>query len=154
VQEAEEGRGGGAEVAENKSGVTVAVTLLSGYSQPTSTASSGENGGKMGENGGKIRLLQRLLHNTQGFRVAILVNSLAMLEAVTSCGATVTGEGPAVTVVESEGSRRYSNGCACSVLRADCVLSEIRRAAESRDFGHIVVETTGVADPGGASHVC
>ena len=132
----------------------VAVTLLSGYSHTTSTASSGENGGKMGENGGKIRLLQRLLHNTQGFRVAILVNSLAMLEAVTSCGATVTGEGPTVTAVESEGSRRYSNGCACSVLREECVLSEIRRAAESRDFGHIVVETRGVADPGGASHVC
>jgi G3E family GTPase len=83
---------------------------------------------------GKTTLLNRLLAEPHGRRIAVIVNELGEIGID---GSLVTGE---------ERFVKLDNGCLCCALNADLVdlLADLGRR---EDIDHVVVETTGVADP-------
>ena len=95
---------------------------------------------------GKTTLLQNLLENDQGLRIAVVVNDVASVnidsKLISSMNAGAAG------IVELQ------NGCACCSKSeellasvADLVtLQDLRN--EEEGFDHIVIELSGVADPG------
>lgn len=91
-------------------------------------------GGYLGA--GKTTLLNHLLANNNGLRVAALVNDFGDINIDADLIEASDGETIALT-----------NGCACCTL-ADgltTVIAALRERCE--DFDHIVIESSGVADP-------
>ncbi len=83
---------------------------------------------------GKTTLLNALLHAPHGLRVAVIVNELG---EVGIDGKVLSG---GETFVELD------NGCLCCALNAD--LDRVMRDLKDRGgFQHVVLETTGLADP-------
>lgn len=84
---------------------------------------------------GKTTLLKRILENTQGLRVAVIVNDMA----------EVNIDGP---LVRSAAPRlvEMTNGCICCTLRDDLMV-EVRRLAEEGNFDYLVIESTGISEP-------
>jgi G3E family GTPase len=99
---------------------------------------------------GKTTLLRHLLGQAEGRRWAAVVNDVAAInvdgQVVQGAGALATGSGEAPRVVQ------LSNGCVCCTIREDLRttlqdLAEKKRKGEL-DFERVVIETTGLADPG------
>lgn len=91
-------------------------------------------GGYLGA--GKTTVLNHLLGNDAGLRIAVLVNDFGDINIDADLIESADGETIALT-----------NGCTCCTL-ADglaTVLAELRQRSE--DFDHIVIESSGVADP-------
>jgi G3E family GTPase len=87
---------------------------------------------------GKTTLLNRLLRSETGFRLAVIVNEFG---DVGVDGALVSG---------GELFVELDNGCLCCALNAD--LEELLRQLTNRGgFDHLVIETTGLADPLGVA---
>lgn len=90
---------------------------------------------------GKTTLLNRYLATTPLRKVAVLENEFG---AVGIDGGLIAGS-PAVEVVE------LTNGCICCSVRGELsnALTDLadRRDRGELDFDHLVVETTGLADP-------
>ncbi len=89
---------------------------------------------------GKTTLLNHLLENADR-RLAVLVNDLGALNVDASLvaeGATLGGEGGGVAQLE--------NGCICCERRDD-LETEVVRLARSREFDHLVVESSGISEP-------
>ncbi|KAB2966250.1 GTP-binding protein [Zoogloea sp.] len=90
---------------------------------------------------GKTTLLNRYLASDTGRRVAVLENEFG---AVGIDGGLIAGS-PAVEVVE------LTDGCVCCSVRGELgtALAELadRRERGELDFDHLVLETTGLADP-------
>ena len=86
---------------------------------------------------GKTSLINRLLCAPQGKRIAVVVNELGEIGLD---GASLKSGGGTQTVVELD------NGCLCCSLNQDLevTLDAIRTRG---DIDHVIVETTGVADP-------
>lgn len=105
---------------------------------------------------GKTTLLQRILTNTHGLRVAVIVNDMAELNidadlirglpAGQSPGAATCAQPPADSVPHMESLVELSNGCICCTLRPDLLLALARLAAGHR-FDACVVESTGISEP-------
>lgn len=96
---------------------------------------------------GKTTLLRHLLAQAEGRRWAVVVNDLASLnvDAALVRRDTTNNAGAGVSpgeVVE------LGNGCVCCTGRDDLGEAIARLAAEG-DYAHILVETTGVAEPRG-----
>ena len=91
-------------------------------------------GGYLGA--GKTTLLNHLLTNTQGLRLAVLVNDFGDVNIDASLIASHAGETLALT-----------NGCMCCSLVNGFAqaIGEVLRHADRLD--HIVIEASGVADP-------
>ncbi|CAB9503703.1 CobW domain-containing protein [Seminavis robusta] len=95
---------------------------------------------------GKTSLLQHMLENREGIRIAVIVNDVA---SVNIDSKLVSGTSNA------DGMVQLQNGCACCSLADELLgsvaelvtLSDMR--GESDAFDHIVVELSGVADPKG-----
>ncbi len=87
---------------------------------------------------GKTTLLRHLLGQAEGRKWAAVVNDVA---AVNVDAQMVAGAG-AARVVE------LGNGCVCCSVR-DSLAETIAELAGSGKYGHILVETTGVAEPRG-----
>lgn len=91
---------------------------------------------------GKTSMLNHVLHNRDGRRVAVIVNDMSEVnidaELVRSGGADLhhTDE----TLVE------MTNGCICCTLRSD-LLTEVRRLAEAGRFDALIIESTGISEP-------
>ena len=83
---------------------------------------------------GKTTLLNRLLAEPHGRRIAVIVNELGEIGID---GSLVTG---------GERFVKLDNGCLCCVLNADLV-ELLGDLGKRQDIDHVVVETTGVADP-------
>lgn len=87
---------------------------------------------------GKTTLLRHLLGQAEGRKWAAIVNDLA---AINVDAQVVAGAG-AARVVE------LGNGCVCCSVR-DSLAETIAELAGSGSYEHILVETTGVAEPRG-----
>ncbi len=83
---------------------------------------------------GKTTLLNRLLRQEHGRKIAVIVNELGQ---VGIDGKVLQG---------GEAFVELDNGCLCCALNAD-LDATLRQLAEKGGFSHLVIETTGVADP-------
>jgi G3E family GTPase len=92
---------------------------------------------------GKTTLLNHLLSQANGRRWAVIVNDMAAINidgAVVRAGADTRKNR---TVVELE------NGCVCCSSKDELAetLAELAVATDGKSYEHIIVETTGVAEP-------
>lgn len=94
---------------------------------------------------GKTTLLNRLLHDPLAGRIAVIVNEFGEAGLDHDLIAPVAED---VVLMES--------GCICCTIRSDLsrILAELhdRRDAGSLGFDRVVIETTGLADPGPVHH--
>lgn len=86
---------------------------------------------------GKTTLLNRLLRGARGQRIAVLVNDFGALDIDGSLVASHGGDTIAL-----------ANGCLCCSIGDSLVTTLLSLLEQPGGFDHIVVEASGVADPG------
>ena len=89
---------------------------------------------------GKTTLLNHLLHNADR-DIAVLVNDMGEV----NIDASLVSEGSELDV--DDGVTELSNGCICCELQDD-LNTAVVRLANDRDFDHLVVESSGISEPG------
>ncbi|GAB3449600.1 GTP-binding protein [Massilia solisilvae] len=91
---------------------------------------------------GKTTLLNRILREEHGLRIAVIENEFGQENIDNEILVQDSGE----QIVE------MNNGCICCTVRGDLIvaLSNLadKRAAGELHFDHVVIETTGLANPG------
>ncbi len=92
-------------------------------------------GGYLGA--GKTTLLNRMLTGNHGRRIAVIVNDFGALNVDASLVASHAGDTIAL-----------SNGCICCSASDGTGEAIARVLARAADFDHIVIEASGVAEPG------
>jgi G3E family GTPase len=85
---------------------------------------------------GKTTLVNHILANRSGVRAAVLVNELGEI-----------GIDNELIVAADAGTIELSNGCICCSTNNDLVDAIVRVLSRPDPVDHILVETTGVADP-------
>ncbi|MGZ5902501.1 MAG: CobW family GTP-binding protein [Reyranella sp.] len=85
---------------------------------------------------GKTTLVNHILSNRQDVRAAVLVNELGDI-----------GIDNDLIVATEDGMIELNNGCICCSTNNDLVDSIVRVLGRPEPVDHIIVETTGVADP-------
>jgi len=90
---------------------------------------------------GKTTLLNHLLTNTEGLKLAVIVNDMSEVNIDSDLVAR-TG-----TVTQTdENLVEMTNGCICCTLRED-LLTEVKRIADLNRFDGLVIESTGISEP-------
>lgn len=91
---------------------------------------------------GKTTILNHVLGNREGLRVAVIVNDMSEV----NIDADLIREGDSDFLRTNETLVELSNGCICCTLRDD-LLSEVRRLASENRFDYLLIESTGIAEP-------
>ncbi|RUL99614.1 GTP-binding protein [Rhizobium chutanense] len=91
---------------------------------------------------GKTTVLNHVLSNREGRRVAVIVNDMSEV----NIDADLVREGEAGLSRTDETLVELTNGCICCTLRDD-LLSEVRRLAAAGRFDYLLIEGTGIAEP-------
>ncbi len=88
---------------------------------------------------GKTTLVNRLLAGSAalGRRFAVIVNEFGQI-----------GIDHELLVQSDEGIVELSNGCLCCTVRSDLIEALERLQERAESFDHVLVETTGIAEPG------
>jgi len=102
----------------------VPVTLLTGY---------------LGS--GKTTLINRLLADPQGRKIAVIVNDIGEI----NIDSTLIAAKGNVSVAE-DSLVALTNGCICCTLRMDLV-TQLVRLIQSRRFDYILIEASGLCEP-------
>ena len=86
---------------------------------------------------GKTTLLNRILSEQHGRRIAVIENEFGEV-----------GVDQALVIGADEEIFETANGCICCTVRGDLIriLGQLRKRRER--FDHVIIETTGLADPG------
>ncbi|WP_371135170.1 GTP-binding protein [Tabrizicola sp.] len=86
-------------------------------------------------------MLNHVLNNRDGRRVAVIVNDMSEV----NIDADLIREGTQLSRAE-ERLVEMTNGCICCTLRDD-LLTEVRRLAAEGRFDYLLIESTGIAEP-------
>ena len=90
---------------------------------------------------GKTSLLNHVLHNKEGLKVAVIVNDMS---EVNVDAALVKSEN--ILSRTEEKLVEMSNGCICCTLREDLMI-EVERLAKENRFDYLLIESTGISEP-------
>jgi G3E family GTPase len=90
---------------------------------------------------GKTTVLNHVLQNREGRRVAVIVNDMS---EVNIDAALVARDGGLSRTDEK--LVEMSNGCICCTLRED-LLNEVTRLANEGRFDYLLIESTGISEP-------
>lgn len=91
---------------------------------------------------GKTTLLNHILSNTEGIKVAIIVNDMSEV----NIDADLVRNNSTEVLRREESLVEMSNGCICCTLRED-LLQEVRKLAERKAFDCILIESSGISEP-------
>ncbi len=89
---------------------------------------------------GKTTLMNKILTNQKGYRVAVIVNDIGEVnvdETLISKGANITDTSSIIGL---------QNGCICCTLKSDLV-QQIEDLIKTRKFDYILIEASGVCEP-------
>ena len=91
---------------------------------------------------GKTTLLNRILRDDHGLKIAVIENEFGAENI----------DNEILVQDSSEQIIEMNNGCICCTVRGDLIVALTslanKRAAGEIDFDHVVIETTGLANPG------
>ena len=91
---------------------------------------------------GKTTLLTYILNEQHGKRIAVIVNEFGEGEAVEKPGALGVGD------EKYEEWLEMTNGCLCCSVKSNILLALEKLMEKQGKFDYILIETTGLADPG------
>ena len=91
---------------------------------------------------GKTTVLNHVLNNREGLKVAVIVNDMSEV----NIDAQLVADGGAELSRTEEQLVEMSNGCICCTLRDD-LLDEVRRLSNEGRFDYLLIESTGVSEP-------
>lgn len=89
---------------------------------------------------GKTTLLSHLLHNQQGWKVALIVNDMSEINIDAQLVQGVQLQQTEAELVE------MTNGCICCTLRAD-LWEQVTRLAKEGRYDYLLIESTGISEP-------